>query len=101
LTISGETPPAPLEITLGAPGGTVEGTVALRQASQPDLMIVALLRRAGDAMAVERHVQVSTSLPAGGYVINNQPPMYGGGRFTLQGVAPGDYFLFAWPADAQ
>lgn len=29
LTISAETPPAPLEITLDAPGGTVEGTVAL------------------------------------------------------------------------
>jgi hypothetical protein len=65
LTISGETPAEPLEITLGAPGGTVDGTVALRDAGQPDLMVVALLRRAGDAMVLEKQVSVSVSLPAG------------------------------------
>jgi hypothetical protein len=102
LTISGETPSTPLEITLGAPGGTVEGTVALRDAVQPDLMVVALLRRAGNAMVLEKQVNVSGSLPAGtAFSVNDQPPVYGGRRFTLQGVAPGDYLLFAWPAEAQ
>jgi hypothetical protein len=102
LTISAETPPAPLEITLGAPGGTVEGTMALRDDGQADPMIVALLRRAGDAMVLEKQVYLSASLPAGrSFSINDRPPVYGGMRFTLQGVAPGDYLLFAWPADAQ
>jgi hypothetical protein len=102
LTISGEAPPAPLEITLGSPGGTVEGTVALRDTEQADTMVVALLRRAGNAMVLEKQVSVSGSLPAGAvFSINNRPPVYGGRPFTLQGVAPGDYLLFTWAADAQ
>jgi hypothetical protein len=87
---------------LGSPGGTVEGTVALRDAVQPDALMVALLRRAGNAMVLEKQVNISGSLPAGtAFSINGQPPVYGGRRFTLQGVAPGDYLLFAWPAEAQ
>src|SRR5439155_420511 len=102
LNISGETPPALLEVTLGGPGGTVEGTVGLRGANRPENVIVALLRSAGDTMTLEKQVFVSWSLPAGTALsINNQPPAYGGERFTMQGVAPGDYLLFAWPAGDQ
>jgi len=65
-------------------------------------MVVALLRRAGNAMVLETQVNVSGSLSAGtASSINDRPPVYGGMRFTLQGVAPGDYLLFAWPAEAQ
>jgi len=102
LTISAETPPSPLEITLGSPGGTVEGAVALRDSVQTDFMVVALLRRAGNAMVLEKQATVSGSLSAGtASSINDRPPVSGGMRFTLQGVAPGDYLLFAWPAEAQ
>jgi hypothetical protein len=53
-------------------------------------------------MVLEKQVPVTGSLPAGAvFSINNRPPVYGGRRFTLQGVAPGDYLLFTWAADAQ
>ncbi len=87
--ISSETPPAPLEITLGFPGGTVEGTVALRDGSLPERLVVALLRRDGNAMALEKQTYLT-------------PPTAGGNaQYAFAGVAPGDYLVFAWPADAE
>lgn len=54
----------------------MEGTVALRDAGQPDTMVVALWRRAGNTMALEKQVSVSGSLPGGtGFSINDQPPV--------------------------
>jgi 5-hydroxyisourate hydrolase-like protein (transthyretin family) len=87
LTISADTPPPPVEVVLGAPGGTVQGAGASSDAAQSSAVLVALLRRDGDAMVLERQT----------YVVPSRPPR----QFTLQGVPPGDYLLFAWPITAQ
>lgn len=102
LAVSGESSPEPLEIVLGGPGATVEGTVTLPDSGQPANVVVALLRRAGNEMVLEKEQYVSSSLPAGTIMsVNQWPTIHGGSRFTIEGVAPGDYVLYCWPADSQ
>jgi hypothetical protein len=101
LVVSGDSSPEPLEIVLSGPGATVEGTIDLGDSSEPANVIVALLRRAGNEMVLEKQAYVNRSVPVGAALsISRQPTIYGGKRFTIQGVAPGDYVLYCWPADS-
>jgi hypothetical protein len=102
--VIGEFPPDPIEIDLGSHGATIEGALAVPSPDPPTPVVIALFRRVdervflvkqayvnGFAMSVNgRAPEVVATLPAGGT-----------GRFTMKGIAPGEYVLFAWAADAQ
>jgi hypothetical protein len=79
-----DTPPEPLDIVLSSHGATIEGSVAFAESNQPPGAAVALLRQAGGELVLEKQIFV-----------------HGSNRFTIEGIAPGDYVLYAWPADAQ
>lgn len=83
----GDAPLGPLEIDLGSKGATIQGSVT-RAVDSPVSMVVALFRQT-----------------AGKLVLHKQGFFGGADRgpigFTIQGVAPGDYVVFAWPSDAQ
>ena len=105
LAVSAESSPGPLEIVVGGPGATVEGTLDLPDSGQPANVIVALLRHAGNEMVLEKQSYVNRSLPAGAGLSARAraaglPVMQGRSQFTIQGVAPGDYVLYCWEADS-
>ncbi|HEV3201149.1 MAG TPA: carboxypeptidase-like regulatory domain-containing protein [Bryobacteraceae bacterium] len=101
LAVSTESESSPLEIVVGGPGGTVEGTLDLGDSSEPANVIVALLRHAGNEMVLEKQAYVNRSLPAGAIVFHSGAPAFQGGkRFTIQGIAPGDYVLHCWAANS-
>lgn len=101
LVVTAGSASAPLEIVLDGPGATVEGSIDLPDSGQPANVIVALLQQAGNELVLEKQAYVNRSLPAGmALSVSRQPPIYGGNRFTIQGVAPGDYVLYCWPADS-
>jgi hypothetical protein len=81
----------------------VEGTVTLRDSGgQPGTTVVALLRRTENALALQAELYISGSFPnVQSSSIDTRPPVYGGSQFTFQGVAPGEYLLFAWPSGTQ
>jgi hypothetical protein len=81
--------PDPLEIVLSSHGATIEGTVPLPDSDEGTGVLIGLLRRDGDEMVLAKQA----------YAGRGHIP--GIGRFTMQGVPPGDYVLFAWPQDAQ
>jgi hypothetical protein len=62
---------------------------------------VALHRQAGNEMVLEKQAYVNRSLPAGAIVFHSGAPAFQGGkRFTIQGIAPGDYVLHCWAANS-
>jgi Carboxypeptidase regulatory-like domain len=73
----------PIEITLNAKGGTIQGTV--RNASQ-------------QAVASAGVVLVPDARWRGNSLLYKRMTSDAVGRFTMRGVAPGTYKLFAWPA---
>jgi hypothetical protein len=88
--VIGEFPPELIEIDLGANGANIEGTLAVPLSGPPSPTVIALLRRGNNRVVLEK--QTSTSGPV---------PSNGAARFAIQGLAPGNYVLFAWPTGAQ
>jgi len=80
--------PEPLEIVMTSHCGAIEGTVSLPDSNQPAPVAVALLRPAGAELAME--TQTFTAVAPGA-------PSH----FAMRGITPGDYVLYAWPAEAQ
>ena len=70
--------PQPVEIALGGPGGTVEGTVP----TSTSAAVVAILRSTATGIVLAKQWR-------------------GSGRFSIQGLAPGDYSVFCWPSTAE
>ena len=102
LAVSTESSPEPLEIVLGGPGANVEGAIALPDSGRPVNVVVALLRHAGNEMVMEKEALANRPLPAGAVLsVSGVPDIQRGNRFTIQGVAPGDYVVYCWPADSQ
>jgi hypothetical protein len=87
VTIAAGVSPEPIDVVLTSHCGSIDATVTSDSALPPNPSAI-LLRKAGDEFVLEKQ----------GFV---------GGRsgdaphFTLQGIAPGDYLLFVWPAEAQ
>ena len=85
---------------VAAPGGTIEGVIALPDAGQPDGLHVVVLRRLGNQVAVEREVTLRRSGPPStgpGTIYTGEYPLilFTGGKFTIEDVAPGDHLLHA------
>jgi hypothetical protein len=87
-----ELPPDPIEIDLGSHGATIGGAIAVPNSDPPTPVVIALFRRVNQRVVLEKQAYVNglATFSTGGM-----------GRFMMQGVAPGDYVLFAWAADAQ
>jgi len=88
VTISAGIAPDPLEIVLTSHCGTIDLTLAPSDGPWPPNVTAVLLRKAGDEYVLENQVYL------GGGTAN---PV----ARPIQGVAPGDYVLYAWPQDAQ
>ena len=84
----GDVPLAPLEIDVGAKGATVQGLVTRDGAKSPAATAVALFQKAGGKPVLRKQ---------GFFGGPDRGPI----AFTIQGVAPGDYLVFAWPSEAQ
>jgi hypothetical protein len=67
--------------------GSVEASLAPSDSTLPPDLTLALLRKSGDELVLEKEGYLNGSA-------NNS-------TFLLQGVTPGDYTLYAWPRDAQ
>jgi hypothetical protein len=76
----GESPRDPLEILIGTNGAVLEGRVVNSRQEPLSIAWVALLPRSGLRFRAE-HKFASTDAD---------------GRFRIQGVAPGEYDVFAW-----
>jgi hypothetical protein len=88
----GELPPAPLEIELSSHGATLEATVSDVSSVTP--VVVALFQRVGEEFVFEKLAYANGRSPE---VLASRPMT----QFTIQGIAPGEYVLLAWPSDAQ
>jgi len=97
--VVGESAPEPLEIDLGAKGGTVRGIVALPASQAPPAVMVNLFRRMDSKLVFEKQTYVVLShVEAQG---EDKEGVIRSSAFTLEGVAPGEYTVLAWPAEAQ
>jgi hypothetical protein len=85
--VIGQLPPDPLEIEMSSHGGTINGVIIV-SGSHTEAAIVGLFRSIGGELVFDRQTYVS------GFTTSSA-------RFSLQGVAPGEYALLAWPSDAQ
>jgi hypothetical protein len=92
--VIGQFPPDPLEINISSHGGTIDGVMAV-PGSHTDAAIVGLFRSIGGELVFDKQTQVR------GFVTAASPPGTRSARFRIQGVAPGEYVLLAWLADAQ
>ena len=79
----GELPPSPLEIDLGLHGATIEGSITLSDSDPHGAIVVGLFDRVGEGLVLEKQASVNAA------------------RFTILGIAPGEYVLYAWPSEAQ
>jgi hypothetical protein len=79
--------PAPIDIVVTGHCGSVEASLAPSDSTLPPDLTVALLRKSGDELVLEKEENLNGSA-------NNSPSL-------LQGIAPGDYVLYAWPREAQ
>lgn len=100
----GDSAPDPIEIQLRSQAATIEGLVAGPGPDHQAAVIVGLFSKIDGELVLEKQVGV------GGFVmsLNGNPPVVvpdgslnGMARFTMQGVAPGEYVLLAWPSDEQ
>ena len=89
VVVAAEGAPAPIEIVVSSHCGTIEATVAASDSPLPSNLMAVLLRKAGDELVLEKQAYI------GGRRGDAAP------RFVIQGVAPGDYVLYAWPQDSQ
>lgn len=79
--------PAPIDIVVTSHCGSVEASLAASDTTLPTDLMLALLRKSGDELVLEKEGYLNGSV--------NNP------TFLLQGIAPGDYTLYAWPREAQ
>jgi hypothetical protein len=100
----GDSTPDPIEIQLRSQAATINGLVAGPGPDHQAAVIVGLFWQIDEELVLEKQVVV------GGFVmsLNGNPPVVvpggslnGMARFTLQGVAPGEHVLLAWPSDEQ
>src|SRR6185369_8369886 len=78
-----------LEVEMTGPAATVEGTIPPAEPDSPPMVAVVLLRRVENEMLLEKEFFINSSLPPDARMsVNRLPPMQGGTRFTMQGVAP-------------
>jgi hypothetical protein len=101
--VVGDTLSGPLLIDLSPHGGTIEGVLALPD-SAAEPMLIALLRRRGEDVVLEKQAYINASvavLNGKTRVVVPSPSAVRAAPFTMQGVPPGEYLLFAWPAAAQ
>ena len=89
LTITAGVAPEPLEIVVTSHCGSINATVTPSDSPLPPNLSAFLLRKAGDEFVLEKQAYI------GGRSADTAP------HFSIQGVAPGDYVLYAWPQDAQ
>lgn len=89
LTITAGVAPDPVDIVLTSHCGSVDATIATSDSAWPANLSVFLLRKAGDELVLEKQGYL------GGRGGDSAP------HVVMQAVAPGDYMVFAWPADAQ
>ena len=89
LTIAAGVAPEPLEIVVTSHCGGIDATVTSSDSPLPPNLTAFLLRKAGDEYVLEKQAYI------GGRMGNPAP------HFSIQGVPPGDYILYAWPQDAQ
>jgi len=87
LTIPIEGAPPPVEVSLTKSCGSITGTVAPSSELPPNVSAY-LFRKAGDDLVMEKQVFIAAR--------PGDTP-----HFTMQGITPGDYILYAWPNDAQ
>lgn len=80
--------PEPVDIVLTSHCGSVDITVSADSALPPNLSAF-LLRKAGDEFVLEKQGNVGAR--------NGDSA----GHSLMQGVAPGEYVVFAWPQEAQ
>jgi hypothetical protein len=92
--VIGELPPDPIEIDLGSHGATIGGVMAVPNSDPPTPVVIALFRRVNERVVLEKQAYISARVLL-------TPSTGGMGRFMMQGIAPGEYILFAWAADAQ
>jgi len=100
VVIPPEGQPEPVDVLLTSHCGSIEGAVTLPDPGAPTILTVALLRQIGEELVMDKQINVS-SAPRGNRMIGDFNGGAFGPRFTIQGVTPGDYFLYAWPATAQ
>jgi hypothetical protein len=98
--VLGALPPGPIEIDLGSHGATIQGQLAVPASDLPAPIAIALFRRAGERAVLEKLAYINGSLSQASAMAATLPATVIG-QFTMQGVAPGEYVLFAWPADTQ
>lgn len=100
----GDSAPDPIEIQLRSQAATIEGLVAGPGPDHQAAVIVGLFSKIDGELVLEKQDAV------GGFVmsLNGNPPVVvpdgslnGMARFTMQGVAPGEYVLLAWPSNEQ
>jgi hypothetical protein len=89
VVVAAEGAPAPIEIVVSSHCGTIEASVTPSDSPLPSNLMAVLLRKAGDELVLEKQAYI------GGRRGDATP------RFVMQGVAPGDYMLYAWPQDSQ
>lgn len=82
LTVTGETPSGPVEITLSSGAGQIRGVVRNAKGEPPAAARVVLIPQAP---------RRSNSL-----LYRRTTSAAGTGQFTLGGIAPGEYKIFAW-----
>lgn len=88
LTILAGVSPDPLEIVVTSHCGSIDVRLPPSDSPVPPNLTAVLLRKAGDEFVLEKQAYL------GGRADN--PALR-----LIQGIAPGDYVLYAWPQDAQ
>jgi hypothetical protein len=99
----GELPPDPLEIDLSSHGATIAGVIAVSDSNPPGPVVVVLFRRVAEGVLFEKQAYVNGfAMAIDGRALSFIPTTSASGprQFTVQGVAPGEYILFAWLQDA-
>ena len=64
-------------------------------------MVVVLVRDVGERLVLEKQTFVPGSVVGQSSNANATLPVFDTRQFKLEGIAPGNYILFAWPQEAQ
>jgi hypothetical protein len=88
LAVAAGVVPDPVDIVLTSHCGSVDVTVAPSDSTGAANMAAFLLRKTGDEFVMEKQSGAARGSDSALHAV-------------MQGVAPGDYVVFAWPQDAQ